>query len=58
MIPLINETLFQRKMSDNNSSGDEDLKGWEEDYEKEFNKELECDGPISNGGKIFKPKKR
>ena len=36
------------------NSGDEDLKDWENDYEKE----LECDGPISNGGKIFKPKKR
>ena len=58
MIPLINETLFQRKMSDNNSSGDEDLKGWEEDYEKELNKELESDGPISDGENIFKPKKQ
>ena len=45
-------------MSDNYSSGDEDLKGWEKDYEKELNKERECDGPISDGEKIFKPKKR
>jgi hypothetical protein len=45
---------FRKKMSDNDSSGDEDLKGWEEDYEKELNKELECDGPISNGEKYLK----
>ena len=58
MIPLINETIFQRKMSDNYSSGDEDLEGWENDYEEELNKELESDGPISDGEKIFKPKKQ
>ena len=45
-------------MSENYSSGDEDLEVWENDYEEELNKELECDGPISDGKKIFKPKKR
>ena len=45
-------------MSDNDSSGDDDLEGWYDDYEKELNKELECDGPISDGKKILKPKKR
>ena len=58
MIPLIHENTLQRKMSENYSSGDEDLEGWENDYEEELNKELECDGPISDGKKLLKPKKR
>ena len=37
-------------MNDNYSSGDEDLEGWEND----LNKELECDGPISDGKKLLK----
>ena len=54
MIPLISENIFQRKMSENYSSGDEDLEGWENDYGEELNKELECDGPISDGKKLLK----